>query len=70
MYVQENQETLEEYWWREISWAIVKLKKEGAEINWRKIRDLTNISKQNYLRILSFFENDISKYKVIKIDIQ
>ena len=61
---------MEEYWWREMRWAIGKLRKENVDINWRKIKDLTNLSKQNYLRTLSFFEDDICKYKEIKIDIQ
>ena len=67
-YVQENQEILEEYWWREISWAIVKLKKEGVEINWRKIRDLTNISKENALKTLTYIEKtDRYIYEVLRM---
>lgn len=61
---------MEEYWWREIRWAIFKLKKDGCEINWRKVRDITNLSKANYLRTLQYFEGDSDKYSVIKIDIQ
>ena len=52
-----NQEMMEEYWAREIAWAISKIQKENGVVNWRGIRDLTNLSKENYLRTLSYFEN-------------
>lgn len=48
---------MEEYWAREIAWAISKIQKENGVVNWRGIRDLTNLSKANYLRTISYFEN-------------
>ena len=56
-YVIDNQEMMEEYWAREIAWAISKIQKENGVVNWRGIRDLTNLSKANYLRTISYFEN-------------
>lgn len=38
-------ETNEEYWAREIQWAIDKIEKEGKVLNWKHIRDLTNMRK-------------------------
>lgn len=56
-YVIDNQEMMEEYWAREIARAISKIQKENGVVNWRGIRDLTNLSKANYLRTISYFEN-------------
>lgn len=56
-YVIDNQEMMEEYWAREIAWAISKIQKENGVVNWRGIRDLTNLSKANYLRTISYFGN-------------
>ena len=56
-YVIDTQEMMEEYWAREIAWAISKIQKENGVVNWRGIRDLTNLSKANYLRTISYFEN-------------
>lgn len=40
-----------------LEWAISKIQKENGVVNWRGIRDLTNLSKANYLRTISYFEN-------------
>ena len=47
--IEKYKETQEEYWAREILWAIEKLKREGKAVNWKNIRDLTNIRKKDFL---------------------
>lgn len=44
-------ETQDEFWLRKISWARAKLKQENQPVNWRHIRDLTNIRKSTYDRL-------------------
>ncbi|QFJ54347.1 TniQ family protein [Pseudobutyrivibrio xylanivorans] len=41
-------ETQEHYWAREVIWAYNKIKKEDQVLNWKKIRTLTNIRKNNF----------------------
>ena len=38
-----------EYWAIEIIWAINILKKEGKTLNWKNIRNLTNIRRENFI---------------------
>lgn len=42
-------ESQEEYWAREIVWAVNKILKEEKTLNWKRIRELTNIRKKNFL---------------------
>ena len=46
--IEKYKETQEEYWAREILWAIEKLKREGKIVNWKNIRILTNIKKKDF----------------------
>ena len=55
--IEKYKETQEEYWAREILWAIEKLKREGKIVNWKNIRILTNIRKKDMLRTLSMLED-------------
>lgn len=45
--VMKYKETQEEYWAREVIWAVRKIKEEGAPLNWKHIRNLTNMRKCN-----------------------
>ena len=45
-------ETQDEFWLRKISWARAKLKHEDQPVNWKHIRDLTNIKKIDYDRLM------------------
>lgn len=47
--VNRYQETMPQYWAREIVWAYKKLQDNNTKINWRAIRDLTNIRRCNFL---------------------
>lgn len=42
------QESQKEYWEREVVWAVKKLEKEKQVVNWRHIRDLTNMRNENF----------------------
>lgn len=47
--IEKYKETQEEYWAREILWAMEKLKREGEIVNWKNIRMLTNIRKKDFI---------------------
>ncbi len=43
-----NQESQEKYWAREVVWAVRKTQREGQKLNWRNIRNLTNMRNANF----------------------
>lgn len=43
------QETQEEYWKREVSWAVGRLQREEKTVNWTNIRKLTNMKRKDFL---------------------
>lgn len=47
--IERYQETQEEYWAREASWAVDRLQKEGKTVNWTNIRKLTNMRRRDFL---------------------
>lgn len=47
--VKRYHETMQQYWAREIVWAYKKLQDNKTKINWRAIRDLTNIRRCDFL---------------------
>ncbi len=46
------QESQEQYWAREIIWAVNKIQKEGKTLNWKQVRVLTNMRKDNVMACL------------------
>lgn len=47
-----HQEIQEKYWAREVVWAVGRIQNEGKSLNWKQIRVLTNIRKDNVLACL------------------
>ena len=54
--VSKHQELQEQYWAREIVWAVHKVQKEGKTLNWKQIRILTNMRKDNALACLPYLK--------------
>lgn len=54
-------ETQEEYWSREVIWSLRKLRREGEPLNWRHIRNLTNMRKRNLEACLPELEKRVEK---------
>ena len=50
------QESQEQYWVREIIWAVGKIHKEGKILNWKQVRTLTNMRKDNVLVCLPYLK--------------
>lgn len=51
-----HQESQEQYWAREIVWAVQKIQKEGKAPNWKQVRTLTNMRKDNVLACLPYLK--------------
>jgi hypothetical protein len=45
-------ETIQQYWAREIVWAYRKVMNNQAKLNWRAIRDLTNMKRRDFVTAL------------------
>ena len=56
-YIEKHTETQPMYWAREVVWAIGEVEASGQELNWKRIRELTNM-KPNDLRCCMEFISD------------
>lgn len=64
--IQRYKESNEQYWAREVIWAIDTVKKNGEALNFRKIRNLTNMRKEYLIACMTELEK-IADEDVIKI---
>lgn len=46
--IQRHQESQEQYWAREVVWAVRQIEDAGGTLTWRKIRDLTNMRRRDF----------------------
>ena len=53
-YVKQFEETQEEFWAREIIWAITKIEKEGSELYYTAVRRLLNVKRKQIAAALPF----------------
>ena len=44
------------YWAREVVWAVQLLQKNGEGVCWKKVRELTNLNKKNFLSCLEYVD--------------
>lgn len=61
--IEKNRETQEQYWAREVVWAIERIKVEGSVMNWKNIRSLTNMNKANLENCVGYLNAYSPKYK-------
>ena len=54
--VLKHQEQQEQYWAREIVWAMGKIQEEGKMLNWKQVRVITNMRKDNALASLPYLK--------------
>ena len=55
--IQRNQESQEQYWAREVVWAVRQVIDCGDSLTWRKIRDLTNIRRRDFEACLPYISD-------------
>lgn len=56
--INQHYESQEEYWAREIAWAVKMIEKNGDVLNNRHIRDLTNLRRDNMLDSMQELEKN------------
>lgn len=52
--IEKYQETQEQYWAKEVIWAVQKIIRDGEPLNWKHVRNLTNIRKENLMDCLPY----------------
>lgn len=52
-------ESQEEFWARKVSWAVEKITEEEQPLNWKHIRDLTNMRKQNLFSCIPYLSSEL-----------
>ncbi len=52
--IQRYEESQEQYWAREVAWAVRQLEDSGVTLTWRKVRDLTNIHRRDFEACLPY----------------
>lgn len=55
--IEKYQESQEEYWAREVVWAVNYIITEGNRLNWKQIRNLTNMRKQDLIKCVPYLLN-------------
>ena len=55
--IRQHEESQEQYWAREVVWAVNQLKATGSPLIWRRIRELTNMRPENYRVCLPYVAN-------------
>lgn len=56
--IRKYQESMEEYWGREVTWAIEKLERENEPIAWRRIRNLINLKLENLISCIPYIKDE------------
>lgn len=51
------EESQEQYWAKEIVWAVRQVKKTGSVLTWRKIRDLTNMRRKDFEACIQYISD-------------
>lgn len=64
--IQRNQESQEQYWAREVVWAVRQVIDRGDSLTWRKVRDLTNMRRRDFEACLPYI-SDYANKKLCKV---
>lgn len=64
-----HKEAQEQYWARECVWAVSKIEREGKTLNWKQIRVLTNMRKENFTACLPYLEDMLpsEQFEMVKM---
>lgn len=67
--IEKHYETQEEYWAREVVWAVKCILREGNTLNWKHIRNLTNMRKRDLMKCVPYLPKYVDMDMVDKIKI-
>ena len=62
------QESQKEYWAREIVWAVEKLIREKQVVNWRHVRELTNMRKIDFQNCKIYLRKYVEEREAVMIE--
>ena len=62
--INRHYESQEQYWAREIMWAVDTILKNGDTLNYKHIRDLINIRKNDYNKSIQYISDDKIRFLV------
>lgn len=65
--VRRYHETMQQYWAREIVWAYNKVRDNQVKLNWRAIRDLTNMKRRDFVTALPLLTHYADNETCIRI---
>ena len=70
--IQKYKEEYPRYWARKVVWAVQEVLKNGDELNWKRIRELTNLRKTNFHQCFPYliYETEKEVAEKIKITIE
>lgn len=52
--IKKYEESFPEFWAREVFWAVNYIHKNGYVLNWKQLRNLTNLNRKNYQKCIPF----------------
>lgn len=55
--IQRHKESQEQYWAREVVWAVRQVEDRGGTLTWRKVRDLTNMRRRDFEACLPYISD-------------
>lgn len=55
--IQRHEESQEQYWAREVAWAVRQIEDSGITLTWRKVRDLTNMRRGDFEACLPYISD-------------
>ncbi|WP_027627172.1 TniQ family protein [Ruminiclostridium cellobioparum] len=55
------EESQQHYWAREVVWAVYKVLREGQSLNWRQVRNLTNMRRVNFEACLPYIDEMVEE---------
>lgn len=65
--IEKYQESQEKYWAREVVWAVNDILRKGQILNWKHVRNITNMRKKDFIVCLPYIQNycDVNMLEVI-----
>lgn len=66
--IEKYHESQEQFWAREVVWAVNKIKDNGDILNWKHIRDLTNIRRCDFIVCMPYLKEFTGEQEVEEIE--
>ena len=57
--IEKYRESIEEYWAREVEWAVQKIQREGQTLTLTRVLEYTNMRKKNFEVCVQYLKDEI-----------